>query len=69
MKNLLDKKGLILKTRNNFDWNISAETKQIGEFTCYKAKEDKVISYREGGEYKIRNTPVIAWFCPKFLCR
>ncbi|TWI14921.1 GLPGLI family protein [Sphingobacterium siyangense] len=65
MKNPLDKKGLILKTRNNFDWNISAETKQIGEFTCYKAKGDKVISYREGGEYKIRKTPVIAWFCPE----
>ncbi|WP_159732444.1 GLPGLI family protein [Sphingobacterium sp. 18053] len=61
----MDKKGLILKTHNNFDWKISEETKKIGEFTCYKAKGDKVISYREGGEYKIRKTPVIAWFCPE----
>ena len=59
-----DQKGLILKTHNNFDWKISEETKKIGEFTCYKATGYRETSYREEGKYKIKKTPVVAWFCP-----
>lgn len=64
MKNPLDKKGLMLKTNNNFDWKISTETKQIGEFTCHKATGNIETSYREEGIVKVKKTPVIAWFCP-----
>ncbi len=59
------KKGLILKTHNNFDWKISDETKKIGDFTCYKATGNREISFRKDGKYQIRKTPVIAWFCPE----
>lgn len=64
MKNPLDKKGLMLKTNNNFDWKISAETKQIGEFICYKATGNRETSYIEEGVTKIKKRLVIAWFCP-----
>lgn len=63
-RTMVDKKGLIVKTRNNFDWKISTEKKMIGDFTCYKATGNREISFRKDGKQQIRTTPVIAWFCP-----
>jgi len=60
----MDKKGLLVKTRNNFDWKIGSETKVIGDFTCYKATGKREIEFRKDGKQQMRTTPVIAWFCP-----
>lgn len=64
-KNPMDRKGLIVKTRNNFSWKIGTETKVIGEFTCYKATGNREIEFRKDGKQQMRTTPVIAWFCPE----
>lgn len=64
-KDPMNRKGLMLKTRNNFAWKIGTETKVIGEFTCYKATGNRVINFRKDGKEQTRTTPVIAWFCPE----
>ena len=43
-----------------YEWDITAETKEINGYTCYKATCIKTI-INPAGEFKF---PVIAWFCP-----
>lgn len=43
------------------NWNITSETKQIGNYLCYKATN----IYRVDYNTKVFNHPVTAWFCPK----
>lgn len=42
-------------------WNITSETKQLGDYLCYKATNN----YRVDYDSKVFNHPVTAWFCPK----
>lgn len=43
------------------EWELSNETKKIGDYTCYKATTYKIIKGRKG----ITKTPVEAWYTPK----
>ena len=43
------------------DWNITSETKKIGDYQCYKATAKKVGMDKFGKE---KSTPVVAWFAP-----
>jgi GLPGLI family protein len=54
-------KNIFCSKETNKDWKITSETKQIGEYLCYKATN----------VYLVDNDPkgfvhqVTAWFCPK----
>jgi GLPGLI family protein len=43
------------------NWKITSETKQIGDYLCYKATN----IYHVDNGLKVFNHPVTAWFCPK----
>lgn len=54
-KSYLVKYNLIKK------WDISNDTKTINSNLCYKATTTKFVESKD----KIREIPVLAWFCPK----
>jgi GLPGLI family protein len=43
------------------EWELSSETKQIGAYTCYKARTIKTVKGRKG----IIKTPVEVWYTPE----
>lgn len=43
------------------NWKVTTETKQIGDYLCFKATN----IYRVEYGLKVFNHPVTAWFCPK----
>jgi GLPGLI family protein len=52
---------LIDKPREKLIWEITNETKTIGDYLCYKATCIKSFTGRDGKE---KHTPVTAWFAP-----
>lgn len=53
--------GTLIKNKiENYDWQISTESKKIGNYLCYKAICNK--SYIRNGVSKTR--PITAWFAP-----
>ncbi|WP_298142538.1 GLPGLI family protein [Flavobacterium sp.] len=49
-----------LKKIDAQDWNITAETKLIDTYVCYKATSIRVVQ----GIDKVFHQPITAWFCP-----
>lgn len=47
--------------KEEFNWNITKETKQIGDYLCYKAITSETF-YRSNSS--ARNEQIIAWFTP-----
>ncbi len=62
---------LIKDSLTGFDWKLGKETKQIGNYTCYKAtyeREGKIRSFSMGGEGEQDSTitvVVTAWYTPQ----
>ena len=54
-------KSISIKLNNVLNWNISSETKSVGEYTCYKATLIKEFYNNKG----LRKKEIIAWFCPE----
>lgn len=52
---------IINKPREKLNWDITVETKTIGNYLCYKATYVKNFIGRDGKE---KHTPVTAWFAP-----
>lgn len=80
----LAKKNIVLRNNNNSiavkedefiiidslqtKWNITAETKKIENFTCYKATQEITIingAKNIDGSAKISKKTIIAWFSPE----
>lgn len=53
--------GNLYFLNEKYDWIITAESKKIGEYTCYKATSERKLKNRNGTEYL---SSVIAWFAP-----
>ncbi|WGH74964.1 GLPGLI family protein [Tenacibaculum tangerinum] len=66
------KRFLIKDTLENFDWNLTGETKNIGNYTCYKAiktrKEIRTLTSMTDGETEEKEEEVtietVAWYTP-----
>jgi len=56
-----DVDGNLFFLNEKLDWNITSETKKIGDYQCYKATAKKVGMDKFGKE---NSTPVVAWFAP-----
>lgn len=52
---------LIRKPYKILNWEITTESKKVGDYLCYKALYTKNFIGRDGKE---KNLPVIAWFAP-----
>lgn len=70
---LLSKRFLIKDTLTNYNWKLSAETKNIGNYTCYKATftrevENVKMSFVNGEakeEKKMETIVTTAWYTPQ----
>ncbi|MGO3181590.1 MAG: GLPGLI family protein [Aequorivita sp.] len=62
-RDLLGKLFLITDTIEKQDWKLEKETKNIGEYACFKATRYRVSENKETGE-KIE-TPITAWYTPQ----
>lgn len=65
-----DKKFLIKDSIPNQEWQLTSETKNIGNYTCYKAVlKDSVIEMKtnEDGllEENVKNMTITAWYTPQ----
>lgn len=55
------KDNIKVKQESKINWEITAETKQIDDYLCYKAIYHKKIKNHKG---EMKDVPVIAWFAP-----
>ncbi len=70
---LLSKRFLIKDTLTNYDWKLSSDTKNIGEYTCYKATftrevENISMSMIDGESKEVKKMETItttAWYTPE----
>lgn len=53
--------GALIEIKNQKEWEITAETKKIGDYKCYKAIYQLPIINRNG---VAKNVPIVAWFAP-----
>lgn len=56
-----DVDGNLFFLNEKLNWNITSETKKIGNYLCYKATSEKVGMDKFGKE---KSTSVVAWFAP-----
>lgn len=70
---LLSKRFLIKDSLTNYDWKLTSETKNIGEYTCYKATytrevENVNMTFVNGEskeEKKMETVVTTAWYTPQ----
>lgn len=62
-RDLLGKLFLIADTIEKPNWKLEKETKNIGEYTCFKATRNRISENTETGE--TLNTPITAWYTPQ----
>ena len=70
---LLSKRFLIKDSLTNYDWKLSSETKNIGEYTCYKATFTReveninmtIVDGESKEEKKMVTTTTTAWYTPE----
>ena len=72
--NLFGKQFLIKDSLSNYEWKLGSETKQIGQYTCYKATATRevtsftVTSKSDGSSGEEKETKVqtiTAWYTPE----
>ncbi|TCP28159.1 GLPGLI family protein [Tenacibaculum skagerrakense] len=51
----------IVKSSPDYNWNLTQETKKIGNYNCYKATTTQIV-ITEKGEKKEK--PIVAWYSP-----
>ena len=58
IKKEIDNETYILEEKTAYNWNLTTETKKIGNYSCYKAITNK--------KTKNNNSiPIIAWYSPE----
>ncbi|WP_310991417.1 GLPGLI family protein [Aequorivita marina] len=62
-RDLLGKLFLISDTLKNQEWSLEKETKNIGDYTCFKATRVRTSEDTETGE--TIETPITAWYTPQ----
>lgn len=62
-RDLLGKMFLIKDTLKKQDWKLEKETKNIGEYTCFKATRTRSSENSEAGENK--EIQIVAWYTPQ----
>lgn len=60
--NIFDKAIILKNSIDEIKWALSNESKQIGDYTCYKAKTSYPIISKKGD--KITKN-IVAWYCPQ----
>ena len=58
IKKEIDNETYILKEKIAYNWNLTTETKKIGNYSCYKAITNKTTKNNI-------SIPIIAWYCPE----
>lgn len=70
-EDLMGKEFLVMDTLKTFDWELTDESKKIGDYTCQKAIYSRIVessSFSSGMEEmeKVKDTvKVVAWFAPQ----
>lgn len=70
-EDLMGKEFLVMDTLKIFDWELTGESKKIGEYLCQKAIFSRIVessSFSSGMEEmeKVKDTvKVVAWFAPQ----
>lgn len=62
-RDLLGKMFLIKDTLGKQDWKLEKETKNIGEYTCFKATSSRSSENSDTGEKT--EIPIVAWYTPQ----
>lgn len=62
-KDLYGKLFLVKDTLKKQDWKLEKETKNIGEYTCFKATRTRISENASTGEKK--EIPIVAWYTPQ----
>lgn len=57
----IDNKDYILISNFNFEWEVTNENKKIGNYVCYKAIGEQIVTNKTN----IIHLPITAWFCPE----